>query len=51
MSHSDIAQIRAAGIVGAGLMNHGIARVFALKGFKVKLFDNVVNGLTREQKK
>ena len=28
------------GIVGAGLMGHGIAQVFALKGYRVKLFDN-----------
>ncbi len=40
MNHSDVAQIRAVAIVGAGLMGHGIAQVFALKGFKVKLFDN-----------
>ncbi len=40
MSHPDVSEIRAVGIVGAGLMGHGIAQVFALKGFKVKLFDN-----------
>jgi len=40
MSHSDVAEIRVVGIVGAGLMGHGIAQVFALKGFRVKLFDN-----------
>jgi 3-hydroxybutyryl-CoA dehydrogenase len=33
-------QIRNIGILGAGLMGHGIAQVFALKGYKVKLFDN-----------
>ncbi len=33
-------EIRTIGIVGAGLMGHGIAQVFALKGYKVKLFDN-----------
>lgn len=27
-------------MIGAGLMGHGIAQVFAIKGFKVKLFDN-----------
>jgi 3-hydroxybutyryl-CoA dehydrogenase len=33
-------EIRTIGVVGAGLMGHGIAQVFVLKGFKVKLFDN-----------
>jgi 3-hydroxybutyryl-CoA dehydrogenase len=33
-------QIRNIGILGAGLMGHGIAQVFALKGYKVKLFDS-----------
>jgi 3-hydroxybutyryl-CoA dehydrogenase len=33
-------QMRNIGILGAGLMGHGIAQVFALKGYKVKLFDN-----------
>jgi len=33
-------EIRNIGIIGAGLMGHGIAQVFALKGYKVKLFDN-----------
>ena len=33
-------EIRNIGVVGAGLMGHGIAQVFALKGYKVKLFDN-----------
>src|SRR5512139_72636 len=32
-------QIRNIGILGAGLMGHGIAQVFAIKGYKVKLFD------------
>lgn len=40
MNHPDVAEISAVGVVGAGLMGHGIAQVFALKGFKVKLFDN-----------
>jgi len=35
-----VEEIRAIGIIGAGLMGHGIAQVFALKGYKVKLFDN-----------
>jgi len=35
-----IEEIRAIGVIGAGLMGHGIARFFALKGYKVKLFDN-----------
>jgi len=33
-------EIRNIGVIGAGLMGHGIAQVFALKGYKVKLFDN-----------
>jgi 3-hydroxybutyryl-CoA dehydrogenase len=33
-------EIRTIGVIGAGLMGHGIAQVFALKGYKVKLFDN-----------
>ena len=37
MKTEDIKNI---GILGAGLMGHGIAQVFALKGYKVKLFDN-----------
>ncbi|MGZ3567845.1 MAG: 3-hydroxyacyl-CoA dehydrogenase family protein [Thermodesulfobacteriota bacterium] len=32
--------IRNIGVIGAGLMGHGIAQVFALKGYQVKLFDN-----------
>ena len=35
-----IEEIRTIGVIGAGLMGHGIAQVFALKGYKVKLFDN-----------
>jgi 3-hydroxyacyl-CoA dehydrogenase len=35
-----VEEIRAIGIIGAGLMGHGIAQVFALKRYKVKLFDN-----------
>jgi len=33
-------EIRNIGVIGAGLMGHGIAQVFALKGYEVKLFDN-----------
>ncbi|MGB7574489.1 MAG: 3-hydroxyacyl-CoA dehydrogenase NAD-binding domain-containing protein [Thermodesulfobacteriota bacterium] len=33
-------EIQNIGVIGAGLMGHGIAQVFALKGYKVKLFDN-----------
>ena len=33
-------EIRTIGVIGAGLMGHGIAQVFALRGYKVKLFDN-----------
>ncbi len=35
-----IEEIRNIGVIGAGLMGHGIAQVFAIKGYKVKLFDN-----------
>ena len=35
-----VEEIRTIGVIGAGLMGHGIAQVFALKGYKVKLFDN-----------
>jgi 3-hydroxybutyryl-CoA dehydrogenase len=40
-----VEEIRAIGIIGAGLMGHGIAQVFALKRYKVKLFDNDPNVL------
>ena len=33
-------EIKNIGVIGAGLMGHGIAQVFALKGYEVKLFDN-----------
>lgn len=32
-------EIRKIGIVGAGLMGHGIAQVFAMHGYKVSIFD------------
>ena len=32
-----VEEIRNIGVIGAGLMGHGIAQVFALKGYKVKL--------------
>jgi 3-hydroxybutyryl-CoA dehydrogenase len=35
-----VEEIRNIGVIGAGLMGHGIAQVFARKGYKVKLFDN-----------
>jgi 3-hydroxybutyryl-CoA dehydrogenase len=35
-----VEEIRNIGVIGAGLMGHGIAQVFALKGYMVKLFDN-----------
>lgn len=35
-----VEEIQTIGVIGAGLMGHGIAQVFALKGYKVKLFDN-----------
>ena len=34
-----MAQVNNIGIVGAGLMGHGIARVFAVKGYSVTLMD------------
>ncbi len=40
MNTLNVSDIRAIGVIGAGLMGHGIAQVFALKGFGVKLFDN-----------
>lgn len=40
-----VEEIRAIGVIGAGLMGHGIAQVFALKRYKVKLFDNDPNVL------
>jgi len=40
-----VEEIRAIGIIGAGLMGHGIAQVFALKRYQVKLFDNDPNVL------
>ncbi len=33
-------QIQTIGVIGAGLMGHGIAQVFAIKGYQVKLYDN-----------
>jgi 3-hydroxybutyryl-CoA dehydrogenase len=33
------ADIKTIGIVGAGLMGHGIAQVFAFRGFRVRIFD------------
>ena len=33
-------EIRNIGVIGARLTGHGIAQVFAIKGYKVKLFDN-----------
>ena len=32
-------EIKAIGIVGAGLMGHGIAQVFGMKGYRVNLYD------------
>jgi len=40
MDHPKVEEVKMIGIAGAGLMGHGIAQVFALKGFKVRLFDN-----------
>ena len=35
-----VEEIKTIGVVGAGLMGHGIAQIFALKGFTVRLFDS-----------
>ena len=35
----EAADIKTIGIVGAGLMGHGIAQVFAFRGFRVNIFD------------
>jgi len=34
-----VEEIKAVGIVGAGLMGHGIAQVFGMKGYRVNLYD------------
>src|SRR5579864_4354983 len=41
---TDVAQARVA-VVGAGLMGHGIAQVFALAGHDVTITDTVVQNL------
>ena len=33
-------KIKSVGIVGAGLMGHGLAQIFALKGYPVRVLDN-----------
>ena len=35
-----VEEIKTIGVIGAGLMGHGIAQIFALKGYKVRLFDS-----------
>ena len=35
-----LGEIKNVGVLGAGLMGHGIAQVFGLKGYRVNLFDN-----------
>jgi 3-hydroxybutyryl-CoA dehydrogenase len=40
-----VEEIESIGVVGAGLMGHGIAQTFALKGYKVRLFDSDSNVL------
>ena len=35
-----VEEIKSIGVIGAGLMGHGIAQIFALKGYKVRLFDS-----------
>lgn len=35
----ELSDIKTIGIVGAGLMGHGIAQVFAFRGYKVNIFD------------
>jgi len=34
-----VEEIKAVGVVGAGLMGHGIAQVFGMKGYRVNLYD------------
>jgi 3-hydroxyacyl-CoA dehydrogenase len=34
-----VEEIKTVGIVGAGLMGHGIAQVFGIKGYRVNLYD------------
>ena len=36
----NLGEIKNVGVLGAGLMGHGIAQVFGLKGYRVNLFDN-----------
>ena len=35
-----LGEIKNIGVLGAGLMGHGIAQVFGLKGYRINLFDN-----------
>jgi 3-hydroxybutyryl-CoA dehydrogenase len=35
----ELEEIKNVGVVGAGLMGHGIAQIFGFKGYKVNLFD------------
>ena len=37
---SDISRIRQVGVIGAGLMGHGIAQIFAVHGYEVRLTDS-----------
>ena len=37
---NNIEDIRNVGIIGAGLMGHGIAQAFAVNGYRVKIFDD-----------
>jgi 3-hydroxybutyryl-CoA dehydrogenase len=49
-----VERIRTIGIVGAGLMGHGIAQVFGTKGYKINLYDKdhevLKNALSRIRK-
>ena len=40
-----MAEIKKVGIVGCGLMGHGIAQVFALAGHDVSIYDSIAASL------
>ena len=40
-----VEEIESIGVIGAGLMGHGIAQTFALKGYRVRLFDSDAKAL------
>lgn len=46
-----VEEIKAVGIVGAGLMGHGIAQVFGIKRYGVNLYDKDPGTLERAPEK